>query len=106
MSYDKNDMKMPPGKFIATVKIGAKGQIVLPKDVRDMFGISAGDSLLLLADIDRGIALNTVEYFNKVADAAFERGNPNKQQADFAQAVRNATDESEDKPQGNMRGDF
>lgn len=42
---------------MATVKIGPKGQIVIPKEARDMFGFQAGDSLLLLADKTQGIAL-------------------------------------------------
>ncbi len=50
-------MKFPDGKDLCTVKIGEKGQIVIPKNMRDMFGIKAGDSLLLLADRDRGIAI-------------------------------------------------
>lgn len=41
-------MEMPKGKFIATVKVGEKGQIVIPKGVRDIFGIRPGDTLLML----------------------------------------------------------
>ena len=50
-------MKFPDGKDLCTVKIGEKGQIVIPKNMRDMFGIKAGDSLLLMADKERGIAI-------------------------------------------------
>ena len=50
-------MKFPDGRDLCTVKIGEKGQIVIPKNMRDMFGIKAGDSLLLMADKDRGIAI-------------------------------------------------
>ena len=50
-------IKMPEGKYMATVKIGDKGQIVIPKEVRELFGINPGDTLLLLADVERGIAL-------------------------------------------------
>lgn len=50
-------LQMPEGKFISTVKVGEKGQIVIPKEARDMFHIRPGDTLLLLADKERGIAI-------------------------------------------------
>ena len=37
-------------KFMAAVKVGPKGQIVIPKEVRDMFAIEPGDSLVILSD--------------------------------------------------------
>lgn len=46
-----------PRKFAATIRIGSKGQIVIPKTVRDMFGYEPGDEVLLLADTERGIAI-------------------------------------------------
>ena len=53
-------LQFPKDKFMATVKVGEKGQIVIPKGARDLFGIQPGDTLLLLADKTQGIAL--VEY--------------------------------------------
>ena len=53
-------LQFPKDKFMATVKVGEKGQIVIPKGARDIFGIQPGDTLLLLADKNQGIAL--VEY--------------------------------------------
>lgn len=50
-------MKMPTDKFMSSVKVGEKGQIVIPKEVREMFNIEPGDMLLLLADKERGIAI-------------------------------------------------
>ena len=47
----------PEGKYMAPVKVGPKAQIVIPAEVREMFGIRPGDTLLLLADLARGIAL-------------------------------------------------
>ncbi len=41
---------------MTTVKIGAKGQIVIPKEVRDLFGLNVGDSLILMADRGQGHA--------------------------------------------------
>ena len=54
--------KFPEGKFLATVKIGSKGQIVIPKEAREMFGLNAGDSLILMADKGQGIALQPFTY--------------------------------------------
>ncbi len=51
------NLKVPEGKFISTVKVGEKGQIVIPKGARDLFDIKPGDTLLLLADKDGGIAI-------------------------------------------------
>lgn len=52
----------PEGKFLATVTLGAKGQIVIPKEVREMFSLKAGDSLVLMADKAQGIALQPYSY--------------------------------------------
>lgn len=54
--------KFPEGKFMATVKIGAKGQIVIPKEARDLFGLKEGDSLILMADKNQGIAIQPFAY--------------------------------------------
>jgi AbrB family looped-hinge helix DNA binding protein len=45
------------GKLMSMVKVGQKGQIVIPKEMRDMMGIKSGDTLLILADEERGIAI-------------------------------------------------
>ena len=49
-------MKAPEGKYAWTATVGEKGQIVIPKQARDIFGIKPGDTLLLLGDDKRGIA--------------------------------------------------
>ena len=56
---------MPEGKYLASVKLGPKGQIVVPKEVREMFGVRPGDTRLL-ADVNRGIALQTFEKADPV----------------------------------------
>jgi AbrB family looped-hinge helix DNA binding protein len=61
MAKKKDDS--PAGKFLSMVKVGAKGQIVIPKGARDLFGIKPGDTLLLMADTERGIALVTGDVF-------------------------------------------
>ena len=52
----------PEGKFLSTVKIGSKGQIVIPKEARDLFGLKPGDSLILMADKGQGIALQPYDF--------------------------------------------
>ena len=52
------------GKYIfGVVKVGDKGQIVIPKDARKQYDIKPGDALLLLGD-DNGMALVKTEIFN------------------------------------------
>ena len=48
---------MKKSKYMGISKVGEKGQIVIPNDVRDIFGINPGDSLIVLADSKKGIAL-------------------------------------------------
>ena len=63
-------MSTPEGKHIfGTVKVGTKGQIVIPKEARDIFDIKPGDSLLMLGDEKQGIALVKQEAFFEFADA-------------------------------------
>jgi len=54
-------MKIPRDKFLSTVRVGDKGQIVIPKEVREMFEIEPGDNLMLLADKEKGIAIVAFE---------------------------------------------
>lgn len=56
-SFDAIPVKASNGKYMATVKVGAKGQIVIPKEARDLFNIAGGDTLLLRADVEGGIAI-------------------------------------------------
>jgi AbrB family looped-hinge helix DNA binding protein len=51
-------IEVKKGKYIfGTVKVGERGQIVIPKEARDKFGIEPGDSLLILGDENKGIAI-------------------------------------------------
>lgn len=48
------------GKYIfGSAKVGEKGQIVIPKDARDTFGIRPGDSVMVIGDAKSGLALIT-----------------------------------------------
>ena len=61
-------------KFIGIAKVGEKGQIVIPKEVRDMFAINPGDSVVLLCDKEKGIALVKAETIQDFADKVLSKG--------------------------------
>ena len=50
-------MELPKGKHAWMVKIGEKGQFVIPKEAREMFGFQPGQTILVLADEEKGIAI-------------------------------------------------
>lgn len=55
-------------KLFGICKVGEKGQIVIPKEARDMFDIKPGDSLVLLGDKKKGMALAKAKIFESVAE--------------------------------------
>ena len=67
-------MKGPEGKCAWTVKIGEKGQFVIPKEAREMFDLCPGDSIIVLADPKRGIAIPPKSHFVKLMESIFEQG--------------------------------
>ena len=90
--------KTSEDKYMGSVKVGPKGQIVIPKEVRDMFDISPGDTLILIADAQRGIAIERYDIFSKIADAIFagkaQEIYPSKSEEDsliFAKGIKNLT---------------
>ena len=61
-------MEAHNGKFIfGVVKVGERGQIVIPKEAREIYGIKAGDSLLVLGD-SKGMAVLKTEIFQDKID--------------------------------------
>lgn len=65
-------MKKPEGKYAWTVTMGEKGQIVIPKQARDIFHMKPGDTLIILGDESRGLAIPPKSAFAQFAAAVFE----------------------------------
>ena len=69
---------MPGGKHIlgkgsaqrvfGTAKVGDRGQIVIPKEARDLFGIKPGDTLLILGDEEMGLIVSRPEVLSDLAN--------------------------------------
>ena len=58
---------MDKNKFVGVCKVGEKGQIVIPKEARDMFNISPGDSIIVLCDKEKGIALLKSDFIEDLS---------------------------------------
>lgn len=71
-------MGRPKGKYAWTVTVGEKGQIVIPKQARETFGIQPGDSLVLLGDEKRGLAIPPKSVFAQFAAAVFDTKEDNE----------------------------
>ena len=61
-------------KFVGIAKVGEKGQIVIPKQARDMFNIKPGDSLIILCDKEKGIGILKSEVLEDSMDKIIEEG--------------------------------
>lgn len=69
---------MPGGKHIlgknkqqrvfGTAKVGDRGQIVIPKEARELFGIRPGDTLLILGETETGLIISRPEVLNNLAN--------------------------------------
>ena len=68
---------MERDKFVGISKVGEKGQIVIPKEARDMFDIKPGDSIIVLCDKEKGIALLKADAIEDLTDKIFPIGGGN-----------------------------
>lgn len=64
---------MKSTKYVGISKVGEKGQIVIPKEVRNMFDINPGDSIIVLCDKRKGIALVKSEVVEDKIDGIFSK---------------------------------
>ena len=72
-------MDKPMGTYAWTANVGEKGQSVIPKEAREVFGIRPGDTLLVLGDIERGLALVKNDAFMQFAQAIFDAQDPKEE---------------------------
>ena len=72
MKVNKSD------RFIVSVKVGPKGQITIPVEARTMFDIGEGDTLMVMGDRARGIALLKTDLFYELMGGVFRDSDPNQ----------------------------
>lgn len=65
-------------RFIVSVKVGPKGQITVPVEARAMFNIKEGDTLMVMGDKTKGIALVKDDVFYKIMEATHGNDNQDK----------------------------
>ena len=70
--------QLQSGKYAWTATVGEKGQIVIPKQARELFGIKPGDTLLLLGDEQLGIAIPPKAEFERLGERIFGGGQERK----------------------------
>ena len=66
-------MNVNDGKFAWMVKIGEKGQFVIPKEAREVFGFQPGEESIVLGDVNRGIAILPREMQKEYIARLFEQ---------------------------------
>ncbi len=65
-------------RFIVSVKVGPKGQITIPAAARKMFDINEGDTLMVMGDKEKGIALIKDDVFYQLMGGMFKNENSDK----------------------------
>lgn len=60
-------------RVFGTAKVGDRGQIVIPKEARELFNIQPGDTLLILGEENKGLVISRPELLRDIADEIFER---------------------------------
>ena len=74
MTKGKHLLGRQSGRHVfGTVRVGERGQIVIPKEARELFGIAPGDTLLILGDEKHGLFVSKPAVMNDVAEQLFRR---------------------------------
>ena len=63
--------KQASQRVFGTAKVGDRGQIVIPKEAREFFGIEPGDTLLILGKAETGLIVTKPENLNDLANRIF-----------------------------------
>ncbi len=66
--------KLNSQRVFGTAKVGDRGQIVIPKEAREMFNIRPGDTLLILGEEEKGLIVSRPEILRELADQIFDSG--------------------------------
>ena len=74
---------LPSGKHVlgmkkarhifGTAKVGDRGQIVIPKDARELYGIRPGDTLLILGDEENGMIVTKPDVLSSLAERILDQ---------------------------------
>ena len=59
-------------RVFGTAKVGDRGQIVIPKEARELFRIKPGDTLLILGKNETGLIVTKPETLNDLASQIFQ----------------------------------
>lgn len=64
--------KINSRRVFGTAKVGDRGQIVIPKDARELFNIQPGDTLLILGEEETGLIISRPELLSDIANQLFD----------------------------------
>ena len=62
-------------RVFGTAKVGDRGQIVIPKEARELFRIQPGDTLLIMGEENKGLLISRPELLRDLADEIFNTDN-------------------------------
>ena len=71
MAGGKHTLGKAKRHIFGTARVGEKGQIVIPKEARQIFGVQPGDTLLILGDEETGIIVTKPDVLREAANEIF-----------------------------------